>query len=885
MEIINSRGSMWRKWDLHLHSNASDGKCTPQELVEEAVKKGISVIALTDHHTVNNIDAIKKLGNDKDIRVISGIEFRTEYGQKSVHIIGLFPDEYNGMVLNQETLYEQILCPLNLSRSSIIQAARVDAATKGKTIADDDVAYKHGLLLVQVDFKRAADLIHKNGGLVTVHAGGKSNSLDEEMKHEGTSPKNVSELADSLGPVKEELLRNYVDICEVKSSKESQFYLKQFSKPSIAASDAHDISQFSRNYVWIKAEPTFEGLRQILFEPESRVRIQVEQPEEKSDYLVIDSIQVDHSDFGKQTIPFNQGLNTIIGGRSSGKSVLLGCIARLCGDNTPIKKNKPEYSAYIGQITRKMSIKWRDQTDVGRRKVDYFPQSYIIDLASDKKEISQLAVRILRTNTDFGNKIDVLKDSLLTNTGAIHTMFAQYQSLREEISGLETELLALGNKDGIKKEIAKIQEQIDTIKLSMSESLSDDEEVLVEQQKQQIADYNEILECALSNVEALSAIRDLQLMKDISDELLDLDERIRKSVEGIYNAICLSAHESWNKGVSELVSEQEQIASECSSKICKIEADPIYRKAKALYSKNQEYVACSNRFSIEKRRYDSILRKEAEIGDREKRLSDVRKQLMHLHTRFYDMYSEFCNSVNMERDNIRIYPYVEFKQDEFFRMVNEAFDGRPSSNQKVLLYRMKDAGKYTSFISDVIDNLYAGEYTLKKNVTVDEIVERLVSFNGFTIQYNVQYQGDDLSSMSEGKTAFVILRMLLDFSENDYPILIDQPEDDLDNRAIYAELVQYLRKKKIQRQIILVTHNPNIVVGADAEEIIVANQHGVNCPNPDGKKFVYRTGALEESFKNNKECTLLRQGIREHVCDILEGGNDAFRIRENKYQL
>lgn len=85
--------------------------------------------------------------------------------------------------------------------------------------------------------------------------------------------------------------------------------------------------------------------------------------------------------------------------------------------------------------------------------------------------------------------------------------------------------------------------------------------------------------------------------------------------------------------------------------------------------------------------------------------------------------------------------------------------------------------------------------------------------------------------MSEGKTAFVILRLLLDFSTNEYPILIDQPEDDLDNRAIFGDLVTYLREKKIKRQIILVTHNPNIVVGGDAEEIIVANQQGIGSKN------------------------------------------------------
>jgi len=87
------RGSEWHKWDLHIHSNASDGKATPQQIIAKAKEKGLSVIAITDHHTVRNVDEIKRLGLENGIHVISGVEFRTEYGEKSVHIIGLFPDE------------------------------------------------------------------------------------------------------------------------------------------------------------------------------------------------------------------------------------------------------------------------------------------------------------------------------------------------------------------------------------------------------------------------------------------------------------------------------------------------------------------------------------------------------------------------------------------------------------------------------------------------------------------------------------------------------------------------------------------------------------------------------------------------------------------------
>lgn len=81
------------------------------------------------------------------------------------------------------------------------------------------------------------------------------------------------------------------------------------------------------------------------------------------------------------------------------------------------------------------------------------------------------------------------------------------------------------------------------------------------------------------------------------------------------------------------------------------------------------------------------------------------------------------------------------------------------------------------------------------------------------------------------------------------------------------------------------THNPNLVVGADSENVIVANQQGSNSENKDKIKFQYVNGSLENSKKKDDSCltVLESQGIREHVCDILEGGDDAFKKREAKY--
>ena len=111
----------------------------------------------------------------------------------------------------------------------------------------------------------------------------------------------------------------------------------------------------------------------------------------------------------------------------------------------------------------------------------------------------------------------------------------------------------------------------------------------------------------------------------------------------------------------------------------------------------------------------------------------------------------------------------------------------------------------------------------------------------------------------------------------------------LDNRSVYQDLVSFIKNKKKARQIIIVTHNPNLTVGADSEEIIVANQEGQEKGRENSRyKFEYVSGSLEHSFElpeNKHKSILLRKGIRQHVCEILEGGKEAFQKREQKYNF
>lgn len=884
MENRNTNGSNWGKWDLHIHSNASDGKSSPSEIIKKAKECGLDVIALTDHHTVDNIDEIKRLGKEIGITVISGVEFRTEYGQKSVHIIGLFPDEYNGIALNQETLYDNILAPLNLTRSHIRNVARQD----NPSLSDDDAAYKDGLLKVAVDFKIAAKKIREFGGIVTVHAGGKSNSIDVEMRHDGPGKSNVSELVDSLGPVKQELMENYIDVCEVRKAMEAVFYFEKFGKASIAASDAHRTSEIARNYVWIKAEKTFEGLRQIVYEPELRVRIQNGRPDEKNDYNIIESIEINDPEFRKQIIPFNEGLNSIIGGRSSGKSILLSCIAILGGSQTP-PKNSKMYNAYIEGLTRHMHLTWRDHREGDMRRVDFFPQNYISRLASHPTEISKIIVRILTEDKIHEQYIRQLSESIVQIEREILDRLTTIGSLKQDYFLRKEEILKLGDRRSIEAEIYKIETQIAEIKRCSDSYISPDAVNHFQECNNKIAENVALQKEIKSAVEQLGKIKQLDLFLSVDSYLASLPLQVSVRIQNLYKSSADAFRKTWANSVQQIIEDELARSQSLSDEILLIKTDSHYIAEREHYEANQEYSILDSRLKKEREKRDAVISEENIIKNLNDRIILLQSEVIELQNSYYSKQKDYCVSAGLQKGEISILPFVDFKRSQFESFVDSYFDKRQGVNQYLFNMNYDSHEQFETVLEKCYHDLSNHSLQLKRNNDYSEVIQTLLQTNWYDVKYNIQFQGDDLSSMSEGKSAFVVLRLLLDFSKDECPILIDQPEDELDNRAIYNELVTYLRKKKCSRQVILVSHNPNIVVGADSEEVIVANKNGVNSPNQESVKFEYLSGALENSYFNvsarDDSPVLLRQGVREHVCEILEGGPAAFEAREKKYHF
>jgi energy-coupling factor transporter ATP-binding protein EcfA2 len=148
----------------------------------------------------------------------------------------------------------------------------------------------------------------------------------------------------------------------------------------------------------------------------------------------------------------------------------------------------------------------------------------------------------------------------------------------------------------------------------------------------------------------------------------------------------------------------------------------------------------------------------------------------------------------------------------------------------------------------------------------------LYSTDHIAVRYSVDYDGTDIRSLSPGTRGIVLLLLYLALDDaDDRPLIIDQPEENLDPKSIYDELVGLFLAAKTKRQVIMVTHNANLVINTDADQIIIAGAG----PRADGglPGISYLSGGLEDA------------DIREAVCDILEGGEHAFRERARRLRV
>jgi hypothetical protein len=164
----------------------------------------------------------------------------------------------------------------------------------------------------------------------------------------------------------------------------------------------------------------------------------------------------------------------------------------------------------------------------------------------------------------------------------------------------------------------------------------------------------------------------------------------------------------------------------------------------------------------------------------------------------------------------------------------------------------------------------------RSGVTLQDIFSWLYEVQHIGLAYGLKFNGTDIENLSPGTKGIVLLILYLGMDIGDTrPLIVDQPDENLDNESIYNLLMPYFRRAKQRRQIVVITHNPNLVVNADSEQVVIAT-----CERrPDSMPHItYQAGSLENNIPKDK-------GIRHQVCRILEGGTAAFRKREQRYSL
>lgn len=637
-------------------------------------------------------------------------------------------------------------------------------------------------------------------------------------------------------------------------------------------------------HCWIKADPTFEGLKQVLYEPLDRVKIQATIPEDKPGYQVIDRVEIDSDSIYNSKVALNPNLSSIIGGRSSGKSVFLGAIAKKLKSTRPFRLSDKDYQEYVQSVSDTIRVIWKDGKEENEREVEYFEQGYMHDIARDESALNKIIEDIL-VQKGKETLLDGYDKFVSQNSKAIAGFVSDYFMLLKDINDTMQKVRDKGDKEGVEDEIKKLKGEEN--KLSTT-ALDEEDKSRYEEVKQLIETATKQMQTLSADIKQLESLQTQKIVKESIDyELISLSDHSKEKILELFDNIKAEAQQKWQEGLDKAREEANAESNELTSSIAALAQDPVYLKGLKAFKENAQLTDFETRIKNQEAKLFEIKSLLGEVESLKKELLQTKSKIKQYHKRIFEEVSDLLPNLSDFKDGLEIKANLVFKGREYTDLLNSGLNLQSWDNQQLANFKYENYSAFEEHQFVLFEKLENNSITLKGSYSPQSLTSALLSSNFFKINYDIEYEGDDFKKMSDGKKAFVVLKLLLDFNDKDCPILIDQPEDDLDNRAIYNDLVQYLRNKKQLRQIVVATHNPNIVVGADSELVICANQHGEKNMNTDSKKFQYVTGSLEHTFPkiDGKDEILECQGTREHVCEVLEGGNAAFKLRERKYSI
>lgn len=963
-------GSEWRRWDLHIHTPESklgspfgsvdwDGYVTALEAAVSAEE--IAVIGVTDYMTIDGYEKLyrSKINDGRlptGVLLIPNIEFRfmpmTGSGQAlNVHLLvdPTAPDHVERIrrsLANLKVTYgpEQYGC----DRADLIRFAKAQQPR-----LTDDQAYRFGIEQFKPSWERFSEWLGKEGWLRSNSLVGVANGKDGisglPLSGFGATRDELLRLADFIFTGNPEDRIHYLGL-KPGVSREEIIRMYGSLKPCVHGSDAHEVATLFKpekdRKCWIKADPTFEGLRQILWEPGERVHIGATCPQPSDISKVIKSIAFsDHQNwFSQQSVDLNHGLVSVIGEKGTGKTAIADLIAMAAG----IQPEKTSQASFVnkGKVHLngvKVELEWGNGAVTQAVLPDkpfgavtplvrYLSQDFVEHLCSQdfdgdelQKEIEDVIFHKLSEEQKEGYSSfrelraarEILsiarRDKYRGELATLNKEIARLQELLAERPKKEkARIEAEGQAEDLNKQVPEASKTVDQkVLLALDELQSkrkrlEDEVNAYSRRRRVIADavssYSELktevsarvaliqetlLQAGVpqATVARLPAQWDSTVIELLNAELSSIDQAIDKLRGKEDDADSAATLFGMAKGIARL---QETVSQDEVSKKRLLDLQRLIQDRKTIAERIKNEIK-----DLDERVTDQLRKKQAQrtalylkffesLKDDEKGLRQLYEPMQKAIERIgaNDQFSIAVGySVNVGdwlSKSIRFYDNrksgCEKMQEDIRRIVETELGPawRSGSTEKI-------NGAFATYSAQVNMPSFVVQYGTSKLTLVD-VYDWMYSIDHVALTYKLQYSGIELEYLSPGTRGIALLVLYLLMDEDDTrPLLIDQPEGNLDSSSVYKQLVPYMRDAKKRRQIILITHNPNLVVATDSEQVVVAT---ANRPTSQPYPCLsYSSGSLEHT-KTNPD-----QGIREAVCLLLEGGKDAFRVREEQYAL
>jgi energy-coupling factor transporter ATP-binding protein EcfA2 len=849
-------------------------------LAKGCKKFGIDVIGLCDHNNVEYVETVRDILSQEGIIVFPGFEVASTEG---IHILCLFDPEANVEQL------DHFLTELGLPPQ--------DRWTNGKGLAPRQSPLSFPQILKRVQRQR-------QGICIAAHVERENGLLYECAKTTRaqyfTDP---NLLAVQIAGRREDLKGFYRKVID----GEYEHYQRQQTLALLNCLDVYNLKDLGEPVcsTWIKmSSPSIEGLWQAFLDPDSRLRLLSEEPPKPHTELVAIAWQGGFLDGGK--IHFNENLNCLIGGRGAGKSTVIESL-RYVLDLEPIGEEvRRSHAGILQQVLRtgtRVSLLVRShfpspchyliertypEAPVVRDEegnelpihpgeilpgVEIFGQHEIAEIAKDPAKQYQLLRRFRKVEAA---ELEATKQELCRMLEANRLELAKAEKEMETVEEKLSRLPAVEEKLRRYKDLGietKLQEQ----------SLLAREESIVKTSRQRLPAFKKALESlheilaqnlARRDATDMADLPNADLMERLDDTLASLEEQAQNSLDEMANALkqtedeLLDISEEWEKRRQAKRGEYEKMLREL----------------------HKESIDGADFMKLRKE-YEMLVPLQKEARKLKQQCDDLlvqRHQLLEgweeAKLQLFEFDQEAAGKITEElAGRVRASVVREFDLSPLFELLKRHLKGLRTD---YLYSRLHE--KNLISLADFIQHVREGKETLRdiyglQDKTAAALaglsekalreMEELELPTTIRLELNTALQGQapnwkEMQELSTGQKATVILLLL--FLESETPLVIDQPEDDLDNSFIAETIIPTLRQEKRRRQFLFATHNANLPVLGDAELIVTLEASG------EGE-----TGSAKINDEHIGAIDLA--SVKYQVEQILEGGKQAFEMRRAKY--